>query len=591
MGKHGAHFTGGTAGRYDRRVLDGVRLGLGCLRLPDGEAGVAVVRAALDAGVRLVDTADVYGKSPGDGERTVAAAVASAPVVVVTKVGLTRPEPSGRWIPDGRARSLTAAAEASCRRLERGALDVLLLHAPDPRVPIATSVRALAALRAAGVARAIGVSNVTLRQLDDALAAAPLDVVQLRLGPTFQTPLAAGLVARCRQRGIALLAHTPLGGAAGAPRLAQNPTVAALVARLGCSPVEAAVRWTMAHAHAIPIVGCSRPETARALGPLSESEPVSESESESESASASASASDSEVVLIIGSPGAGKSTLAAPLVAQGYARLNRDAAGGRLDALAAELDERLDAGDRRFVLDNTYPSRRSRAPVVAAAARHGAAVRCILLDISAADAQVNACERMLARHGRLLEPDELTGAEDRIPPRAVFDYRRAFEPPEADEGFASIETRPFVRAPAGRAGSAVIVDLDGIVWRSRSGARTPVAPDDVELVEDRSAALGRESRLVFGTTWQPDRSAAEVDALLERLRALLERPLDVVACRHPAGPPICWCRKPLPGLGALLAWRHRLDPAATLHVGARPTDRDFAARLGFAYVEAGVYFG
>jgi len=566
-------------------VLDGVRLGLGCLRLPEGDAGVAVVRAALDAGVRLVDTADVYGKNPGDGERTVAAAVAGAPVVVVTKVGLTRPEPAGRWIPDGRARSLTAAAEASCRRLERGVLDVLLLHAPDPRVSIATSVRALAALRAAGVARAIGVCNVTLRQLDDALAAAPLDVVQLRFGPTFQAPLAAGLVARCRQRGIVLLAHTPLGG--NASRLAGNPLVAELAARLACIPVEAAVRWTMAHA--IPLVGCSRVETARALGALSAS--ASESASESASASASVSASDGEVVLIIGSPGAGKSTLAAPLLAQGYTRLNRDAAGGRLDALAAELAKRLEAGERRFVLDNTYPTRRSRAPVVAAAARHGVPVRCIVLDIAGGDAQVNACERMLARHGRLLEPDELTGGEDRIPPRAIFDFRRAFEAPEDEEGFASIETRPFVRAPTGRAGSAVIVDLDGIVWRSRSGARTPVTPDDVELIEGRAATLRGESRLVFGTTWLPDRSAGEVDALLERLRALLERAVDVVVCRHVAGPPICWCRKPLPGLGALLAWRHRLDPAATLHVGARPTDRDFAGRVGFGYIEASAYFG
>src|SRR5262249_3131591 len=101
----------------------------------------------------------------------------------------------------------------------------------------------------------------------------------------------------------------------------------------------------------------------------------------------------------------------------------------------------------------------------------------------------------------------------------------------------------------------------------------------------------RESRLVFGTTWQPDRSAAEVDALLERLRALLGRPLDVAVCRHPAGPPICWCRKPLPGLGALLAWRHRLDPAAPLHVGPRPAAPAFAARLGFGYVEAAAYFG
>src|SRR5262249_40547176 len=153
-------------------------------------------------------------------------------------------------------------------------VDLLLLHAPDPRVPIATSVRALAALRSAGVARAIGVCNVTLRQLDDALAAAPLDAIQIRFGPTNPSALDAGLIARCRQRGLAVLAPTPLGGPGA--RLATHPKVACLAQELGCSPVEAALRWTMTYA--IPLVGCSREETARQLGPLATATPIPESQ-------------------------------------------------------------------------------------------------------------------------------------------------------------------------------------------------------------------------------------------------------------------------------------------------------------------------
>src|SRR5262249_1454001 len=87
---------------YARAVLRASRLGLGCLRLPDEPpAATAVVRAALEGGVQLLDTADVYGRLPGDGERLVAAALAgwTGPVVVATKVGLTRPG-EGRWIPD-----------------------------------------------------------------------------------------------------------------------------------------------------------------------------------------------------------------------------------------------------------------------------------------------------------------------------------------------------------------------------------------------------------------------------------------------------------------------------------------------------------
>src|SRR5262249_58884063 len=111
-----------------------------------------------------------------------------------------------------------------------------------------------------------------------------------------------------------------------------------------------------------------------------------------------------EVLVIMGVPGAGKPTLAEPYVADGWTRLNRARAGGGLAGIAAALDRALAAGGRRFVLDNTYPTRASRADAIAVAARHGATARCIWLDTPLADAQVNACERMLARHGRLLEP-------------------------------------------------------------------------------------------------------------------------------------------------------------------------------------------
>src|SRR5262245_26981149 len=112
-------------------MLKPPRLGLGCLHLPaEPEAAAEVIGAALAGGVRLFDTADVYGAAPGDGEKLVAQALAAlergggarAEVAVATKVGLVRQE--GRWTPDGRARSLAAASEASCRRLGVARLDL-----------------------------------------------------------------------------------------------------------------------------------------------------------------------------------------------------------------------------------------------------------------------------------------------------------------------------------------------------------------------------------------------------------------------------------------------------------------------------------
>jgi histidinol phosphatase-like enzyme len=69
------------------------------------------------------------------------------------------------------------------------------------------------------------------------------------------------------------------------------------------------------------------------------------------------------------------------------------------------------------------------------------------------------------------------------------------------------------------------------------------------------------------------------------LRELLAIEIEVLACVHPAGPPICWCRKPMPGLALAFAHARDLDPAKTLHVGHAPADRGFALRAGMPYVE------
>ena len=153
----------------------------------------------------------------------------------------------------------------------------------------------------------------------------------------------------------------------------------------------------------------------------------------------------------MGIPGAGKSRVAQQYVERGYLRLNRDERGGTLRQLAAALDDALAAGAREIVLDNTYLSRASRNDVVATAASHGLAVRCIWLDTPLAQAQVNLVERLLDRFGRLLAPPELKAAARQEPgvltPTQQMRSLRELEPPADDEGFASIERLPFVRAP------------------------------------------------------------------------------------------------------------------------------------------------
>jgi hypothetical protein len=289
---------------------------------------------------------------------------------------------------------------------------------------------------------------------------------------------------------------------------------------------------------------------------------------------APAPARDGEVVMIMGIPGAGKSTLASRFA--GYTRLNRDERGGTLKQLAEELAATLERGDTRVVLDNTYATRSSRAQVVRIAQRHGIAVRCIVLATSLEDAQRNAVARIVERYGRLLEPDELA-TEKQIGPGAQFRYRRQLEPPRFEEGFAALEEIAFERAPAPDGTAAAILELDGLVWEGRPRGQITL----VAGARERVAEWRANGYTIMATTWQPEPFDPSID---DQLRAALGE-IHIARCTHPPGPPVCWCRKPLPGLALALAHAHRFVLSRSVHVGRGPADRGFAQRAGLHFVE------
>lgn len=249
-------------------------VGLGAMHLsssparPDPDEAVATVHAALDAGVTLVDTADVYcvdDTEIGHNERLVAAALRAwsgdpDDVLVTTKGGLVRP--GGGWDFDGSSAQLRAAAQASSRALGVEAIGLYQLHWPDPSVPFAESVGVLAELADAGTIRAAGVSNVTPEQLDEAA-----DILGARLA-SVQNPYsvedrwAEPTLRRAEELGLAFLPYTPLAGVTGpGARAAATREVAA---ELGVSPQRAALAWLLAHSPAmVPIPGSTRPASIR----------------------------------------------------------------------------------------------------------------------------------------------------------------------------------------------------------------------------------------------------------------------------------------------------------------------------------------
>lgn len=341
----------------------------------DSERSIATLTAAFDAGVTLFDTADAYCHHSGEAghnERLIASALGGwegdrSRILVITKGGLTRP--LGQWVPDGRARHLAAACEASLRALGLDQLPLYQLHVPDSRVPFATSVRALDALRRRGYIAAVGLCNVTLAQLQEARQITEIATVQVELSPWHDAATLSGLVPYCEHHDIRLLAHRPFGG----------------VRRIA---------WTLKE------------------------------------------------------PG--------------------------FIAAAAETDDQ---------------------------------------------------------------------------PPSPLSVSRA-----AGKSFSSSVCRRRAGAP-GRARRAAVIHS----WR-------PVIDEGTATRE-------------------------HVDEAMRRVVDQLGVPMEFLYCSHRAGPPVCWCPSPLPGLGALAIERYGIDPSASLCVGRGPHDAGFARKLGLPYRNAAEFFG
>jgi len=608
----------------------GQRLAVGCMRLStaadrDEDRAAAVLRAAFEAGLTFFDTADAYcrdDRDVGHNERLIARALDGwagdrASIQVATKGGLTRP--GGRWVADGRARHLRTACEASRRALGVERIHLYQLHVPDPRTPLSTSVRALAALRDDGQIEHVGLCNVNVRQIEEARGITEIAAVQVELSPWRDENLLNGVAEYCVANGIPILAHRPLGGPERRRRALADPILRQLAERHGATPFEIALAWLLDLSPlVVPIPGPSRLESVASLAHvagvrlsaedhalLDERFPAGRilREPRDRRRPRDHGPGGGEVVLIAGLPGSGKSTLAQDLVGRGYVRLNRDEAGGRLASLVAALDREIKAGGQRFVLDNTYTTRRSRAAVIEKAWAHDLSVRCVWLDTSLEDAQFNAAWRMVSRYGRLLGPEEISQAAKSDPgafaPTVQFRYRRELEPPSAAEGFSRIEVVAFERHPdPALTNRALLVWCDGILRRSRSGQRTPSNPDDVEVLPGRALILRRYRDAGFrllGLSWHPEiaqgnASREEVEAGHIRMQELLGLEIDVLYCPHGGGPPACWCRKPIPGLGVVFIQRYRLDAARCLYVGEGGADAVFARRMGFRYEDAETFF-
>jgi pyridoxine 4-dehydrogenase len=237
------------------------RLGFGAMRITgdgiwgpprDHDGAIATLRRAVELGINLIDTADSYG--PYVSEELIAEALHPYPddLVIATKGGMTRTGPS-QWPRDGRPEHLREACEGSLRRLRLDRIDLYQLHAPDAGVPYEESVGALKELRDEGKIRLVGVSNVSVEQLETARAIVPVVSVQNRFN--VDDTDSAAVLERCEELELGFLPWRPVAGGAGGARLE------GIAEHHDASPAQIAISWLLARSGVmLPIPGTSSVE-------------------------------------------------------------------------------------------------------------------------------------------------------------------------------------------------------------------------------------------------------------------------------------------------------------------------------------------
>lgn len=619
-----------------------VPMGLGLLRLstegrPEEADAIGVIHFALDSGIRLLDTAESYSLNHKDthyGEELVCKALQSwngpkDKVQIITKVGMARPK--GKWRPDGSKKAITKGVEGSLKALGVDRLFLVQLHVKDSRIPLEETLSTLAELQKKGLIQHLGLCNVGPLEVRQAQSHFEVVSVQNELSVLSQTSAKEGMLEMTRELGIPFLAHRPLGGYAKVDKLLKNRTLKPVVEARQETVHEIALRTLFeAGPNVIPLIGATKKESLQSsLRALSLEFSDTDREQLSKKFVFAASpeslelikpretpqdlpalspgagpAESAEVVLLTGIQGAGKSESVERYVQAGYARLNRDEMGGKLDDLVGHLDKLLEQGQSRVVLDNTYPTRISRMRLIDVAHRHGVPVRCVHIATNLEDARINVASRILGRYGKLLSPEEMKtlGKTDPNlpPPGAMQNYQNMFEAPSEDEGFQAVDQVEFVRrAEPNKTEKGLLLDVDGTLRVTLSGEKYPRTPEDIDLLPHRKAVLEKwiaEGYKLFFISNQSGvhsgkLSVEDADACFQKTIDLLGLPVEEVCyCPHSAFPVGCFCRKPMPGMAVYLSDKYQLAHQHLVMVGDMKSDAAFAEGLGIRYFDAEDFF-
>jgi pyridoxine 4-dehydrogenase len=237
------------------------RLGFGAMRITgdgiwgepkDRPEAIRVLRRAVELGINFIDTADSYG--PNVSEEIIAEALHPYPadLVIATKGGYARPGPN-RWVENGKPEHLRSACEGSLRRLRLDRIDLYQLHRIDPKVPAEDQLGTLKTLQAEGKIKHIGLSEVSVRQIQHAQTIVPIVSVQNRYSLADRG--SEDVLEFCEKQKMAFIPWFPL--AAGKLSGADSP-ISRVAAQLKATPSQVALAWLLARSKVmLPIPGTS----------------------------------------------------------------------------------------------------------------------------------------------------------------------------------------------------------------------------------------------------------------------------------------------------------------------------------------------
>lgn len=308
------------------------------------------------------------------------------------------------------------------------------------------------------------------------------------------------------------------------------------------------------------------------------------------------------VSMVLGPPASGKSTLTKHLVEkEGMVSLNRDKEGGKIVDLLPKMEALLQ-DKKSIVLDNLFPTAEVRAPFVALAKKYGVPIHAAIKKTTIEDCTFNFVQRAIGILGAFPEPELVKKAKhpNIFPPTVLFKYKKDYQKPTTAEGFDTVIESSFDRqVDPSFTNKAVIVDYDGTLRECINGnEKYPVIKEQIEMKPNRKKVLQSykdKGYILLGCSNQSGIAKGELTydkavELFEYTNKQLGLDIEYRFCPHQSAPISCYCRKPQVGIGVEFMLKHKLSRKDTIFVGDMTTDKTFATRCGFQYIDQAEFF-